>query len=69
MAGSRIGALKAKEKLLAKNPNHYIDIGGIGGRNGEGPEYKGGFAHPTADPSGSGRKGGKISKRQPKEKI
>lgn len=32
MAGNRAGGLKAKQKNLAKNPNHYRDIGKKGGQ-------------------------------------
>lgn len=32
MAGNKIGGLKARDKNIAQNPNHYREIGKIGGR-------------------------------------
>lgn len=32
MANNREGGVKTRDKLLAKNPNYYRDIGAIGGR-------------------------------------
>lgn len=34
------GGIKTRDKLLARDPNHYKKIGAIGGRNG----HTGGFA-------------------------
>jgi uncharacterized protein len=60
ISGTRGGGLKVAEKMKAKNPNFYRDIGVIGGRNGTGHD----FAHGKADPRISGAKGGKISRRK-----
>lgn len=59
MAGTKQGGQKAAAKNLARNPNHYRDIGRIGGRNG----HTGGFAANPALASIAGAKGGRISRR------
>ena len=63
MSGSRIGGLKAAAKNLERNPNFYREIGRKGGLV---KGTMGGFAHPTADPSAAGRKGGLKSRRTKK---
>ena len=73
MAGTIIGGKKAAAKNIANNPNHYKNIGAIGGKNG----HEGGF-YATAqmecdcgkDPQHrnkaacAGAKGGFISRRK-----
>lgn len=64
MSGSKIGAAKAMEKILKNNPNHFKEIGAIGGARSS----NGGFA---AGEEGrkrareAGAKGGTISRRGP----
>lgn len=41
MAQTKIGAAKAKAKILANNPNHYKEIGSKGGK----VSTTGGFAY------------------------
>lgn len=60
MAGTPQGAKKSAAKILAKNPNHYVENGRIGGKQSRG----GGFAHPNSDPREAGRRGGLKSKRR-----
>jgi general stress protein YciG len=69
MAGTKEGALKAKKKILAKNPNHYKQIGTKGGKGSN----NGGFASYVVGDDGltgrersriAGTKGGKISRRK-----
>ncbi|MEI7632021.1 MAG: hypothetical protein WCJ60_01715 [bacterium] len=58
MAGTKAGALKAKLKNLANNPNYYSDLGKIGGAK----STTGGFRNiELAKRAGS--IGGKLSKR------
>ena len=54
MAGTREGGLKAAKKNLDRNPNHYREIGKIGGQNGS----TGGFAANPELARIAGRKGG-----------
>lgn len=61
--GTKEGAKKAKQKLLEKDPDYFKRIGTIGGKNGKGLGYQGGFAHPNADPQTAGQKGGRVSRR------
>lgn len=63
MSGNRVGGLKARATNLARNPNFYKEIGALGGQNGRGKNYRGGFAHPDANPAKSGALGGSRSKR------
>ena len=62
--GTSEGAKKALEKILAANPNHFREIGKIGGQRGK----TGGFA---AGEEGrkrareAGSRGGTISRRGP----
>ena len=62
MSGTKEGAQKTKAKNLAKNPNHFKDMGRIGGHNSSGYE----FAHGKFSPVEAGRRGGTISKRKAK---
>lgn len=64
MSGTRAGGLKVREKNLAKDPDFYKRIGSIGGQNGRGPNYTGGFAGNRKLASEAGRKGGSISRRK-----
>ncbi len=68
--GTSEGAKKALEKILAKNPNHFKEIGRIGGIKGT----TGGFASDKKDENGltgaeraslAGKRGGAISRRKP----
>ena len=43
MVQTKEGSLKAKATILAKNPNHYKEIGALGGKKSRG----GGFASRT----------------------
>lgn len=70
MAGTRTGGLKARDVNLKRNPNHYKEIGRIGGS----VSVNGGFAAEVIGSDGlsgrqrarkSGSVGGKISKRGP----
>ena len=63
MAGTKIGGQKAKEKNLKNDPDFYRKIGAKGGRNGRGPNYKGGFAANHELARIAGAKGGKKSRR------
>jgi len=59
MAGTKAGALKAKLKILEKNPNYYKEIGAKGGKNSSG--YA--FAHGKLDQIETGRKGGSAPRK------
>ncbi|WP_374208664.1 general stress protein [Pseudarthrobacter cellobiosi] len=60
MAGTRIGALKARAKNLAIDPDFYSRIGKIGGSNGR----TGGFAANPELARIAGAKGGRKSRRK-----
>ncbi|MDQ0868998.1 general stress protein YciG [Arthrobacter sp. V1I9] len=65
MSGTSAGSKKAVATILAKNPNHFRDIGRIGGSRGTG----GGFGdgeEGRARARLAGAKGGRISKRRKK---
>lgn len=71
MAGTREGAAKAVETIRANNPNHWRQIGKIGGSR----SHTGGFASEEVGDDGLtgrerasiyGRIGGKKSKRKRK---
>lgn len=59
IVGTRIGGLKTREKILARDPNHYKKIGSKGGHNGN----TGGFAANPELAREAGRKAGTRSKR------
>ena len=60
MAGTKFGALKAKNTIYKKYGNDFFkNIGAIGGKNG----HTGGFASNPALARLAGEKGGRISKR------
>lgn len=63
MAGTMAGGLKAAAKNLANDPNFYKRIGAIGGKKGT----TGGFAANKELARIAGQKGGKISRRKPKQ--
>lgn len=63
MAGTRAGGLKGAAKILRDNPNHFREIGRVGGRNGT----TGGFASNPELARIAGRKGGSISRRRSKK--
>lgn len=48
------GGIKTRDKLLARDPDHYRKIGSIGGRNG----HSGGFAANPELAREAGHKGG-----------
>lgn len=60
MAGTKAGAAKARNTLLAINPNYFSEIGKIGGRAG----HTGGFAANPDLARIAGAKGGRISRRK-----
>ena len=71
MSGTKIGGQKAARKNLERNPNHYREIGKIGGRNGN----TGGFASEIIGSDGltgferarvAGARGGRKSRRNKK---
>ena len=69
MAGNKIGGRKAaatNKRLYGEG--FYARIGKIGGKNGRGAGYKGGFASSHELAKTAGAKGGKISKRGPAKK-
>lgn len=63
MSGTKAGGLKAREKNLERDPDFYKKIGQKGGRNGKGPNYKGGFAANKELAKIAGAKGGRKSRR------
>ena len=64
MTGTRAGALKARETNLKRHgKNFYKKIGRKGGKNGFGPDYKGGFGGNHELARIAGAKGGKKSSR------
>jgi general stress protein YciG len=66
LVGTRSGGLKARDKNLAKNPNHYKEMGKKGGRNG----HTGGFASNPELARIAGARGGRISRRRgPSKKV
>ena len=80
MAGNKIGGMKSAAKIKQRNPTFYADIGKIGGQNGKGEGYKGGFAADTKcqcefDNFGhfkrecAGAKGGAMRRRKKVEKA
>jgi len=54
MAGTKLGGAKARDKMLANDPNHYRKIGAIGGR----ALVPKGFASDRGRAMEAGRKGG-----------
>lgn len=54
------------EKKYGNITNKMKEIGRIGGQNGKGPDYKGGFAGNRERARLAGAKGGKISRRKGK---
>lgn len=62
MVGTRAGGLKAKKTILAKSPNHYRNIGILGGR----VHCAKGFALDPERARRAGRLGGTISRRSKK---
>lgn len=60
MAGTREGALKARQVMIDKHgADYYAIIGAVGGRNGN----TGGFYNNPELAREAGKKGGKISRR------
>lgn len=65
MAGTKAGGLKARDRNLARNPNHYKEIGRKGGQ----ASNTGGFAANLELARTAGAKGGRISRRGPAKKT
>ena len=64
MSGNKIGGRKAAKTNREKyGKDFYARIGAKGGRNGKGPNYKGGFAGNPELARIAGSIGGKKSKR------
>ena len=59
MANTKEGGIKTRDKILARDPDHYKKIGAIGGKKG----HTGGFAANPELARIAGAKGGKKSKR------
>ncbi len=59
MAGTKTGAMKTKEKLLANDPDYFVKLGVIGGKVSK----TGGFYANRQLASEAGRKGGRKSRR------
>lgn len=59
MVGTRAGGLKAKKTILAKSPNHYKNIGKLGGM----VHCVKGFASDPERARRAGRLGGIVSRR------
>ena len=62
IAGTHEGGIKARDKNLAKDPDHYRKIGAKGGRNG----HTGGFYANPELAREAGRRGGLKSRRKKK---
>jgi len=60
MGGNKIGGLKSKAKLLAKDPSYYKRLGQKGGKATSG--YA--FGHGKVNPSEAGKKGGATPRRK-----
>lgn len=69
MSGTKAGGLKARDKNLANNPDFYKRIGKIGGSNGRGDNYTGGFAGDPELARRAGKIGGMRSRRGSKKQI
>lgn len=54
MANTKEGGIKTRDKILARDPDHYKKIGAIGGKNG----HTGGFAANPELAKIAGTKGG-----------
>lgn len=66
MSGTKSGGQKAaKTNIRLHGKDFYKRIGAIGGRNGKGPNYTGGFAANPELARIAGRKGGAKSRRGP----
>lgn len=68
----KIATEKWKKTMVKKYgsiTNKMREIGRIGGQNGKGPDYKGGFAGNPELARKAGAKGGKISRRGPSNKT
>lgn len=62
MGGTREGAAKARAKVLAANPNHFSEIGKLGGKA---PHVSCGFEIIDKEKlSAAGRKGGSTSRKR-----
>ena len=59
MSGTHKGGIKARDTILAKNPNHYKEAGAIGGSR----STTGGFAANPKLARVAASKGGKRSRR------
>ena len=63
MAGTPEGNRKVADGLLAKNPNHYREIGARGKKGGD--LSPGSFKKGSAQAAKAGELGGSLSKRKP----
>ena len=64
MAGTKAGGLKAAQTNKQQfGDDFYRRIGSKGGKNGKGPDYKGGFSADRERAKIAGAKGGSISRR------
>ncbi len=59
MPGTHMGGQKAKKKILAKNPNHYVEMGEKGGKAG----HKKGWYNNSEAASIAGAKGAAVRDR------
>lgn len=63
----KVGGLKAKAKLLAKNPNYYRDMSMRGWEKSKEARHPGFGALSPEKHREASAKGGRISKRRPSE--
>lgn len=64
MSGTKAGGKRAAKTNKERHGEDFFKkIGAKGGRNGKGPDYKGGFAANPELAREAGRKGGKKSRR------
>lgn len=64
MSGTKIGGQKARQTNYERHgEDFYRNIGRLGGQNGCGPDYTGGFASNRELAREAGAKGGRKSKR------
>lgn len=64
MAGTQEGGYKVRDKLITINPNHYKEMGAVGGRKGKVDGAIKGFAQDREQARSAGAKGGRASRRE-----